>query len=760
MAIFNRNIWLVYYILICAGFVFMSIMSYNTWKIEISSNIDRQKHLVSLVSGALHGQLVSQEMVLDILNEELVKEYRENSNKHNDIAVPALFDRLLAHNPAIAGIAMIGVDGNFIHASGNVISGSLPNLKKQPESRESFIHTIKNSDKMVLGRTYFFPPLNKWIIPIRKAVKDNNGKIIGVTSSGFTLDHSFDIFSSDLHLDNSNEIVVIRELDKYLQYISTNSPNVAHRYEKNETKEYRKANRAVLAKYGKSLEDIKKTKDIYTINMKIETGQEFQVLIRYDERYELWTVSSMEIGAINNKSLRKILLYVYIFLVVYLVLYLLFKYIADAEKKRRESLKYQANHDSLTRLPNRNFFNENINKWIHPEAPPFALFYIDMDNFKNINDSFGHRTGDMVLQHLANRLRTFKSDDSIIMRQGGDEFLVILHEDDNIKLMDIASKLIDILTAPYTINSLRFVIGASIGISKFPEHGVDFDTLLSSADIAMYEAKKNRNKALIFYDSMKATHLYKINMEQELRKAIYLNELFMVFQPQVDSSGKVYGMESLVRWNSASLGNVPPSDFIPVAESTGLILEIGDYIIDNSLKNLRFIQDTTGKHYLLSINISVSQLMELGFSQSLISKINKYDLDKSMIKLEITESLFIEDLELLRPVLNELNDNGIRISLDDFGTGYSSLSMLRHLPIDELKIDKSFVDDITSDESSLIMIQNIIDIGVNLKMSVIAEGVETNDQKNLLNEFGCNKFQGYLFAKPMTIEEIIDFLVN
>ena len=308
------------------------------------------------------------------------------------------------------------------------------------------------------------------------------------------------------------------------------------------------------------------------------------------------------------------------------------------------------------------------------------------------------------------------------------------------------------------MRNMQFHLGASIGIARYPQHGDSLNALLRAADIAMYEAKKDKNSVVIYRDEIEDTYLRHNRIEQLLRLARHRNELFMVYQPQVDQAGTLVGVEALVRWNNAELGFVPPDQFIAVAETSGLMTELGNFIIERSLQDIRQVQDALAQHFNLSLNISVRQLLQPGFVEMLGDMVQRYRFSPHEIVLEITENLFIEDMNNVGSVIFTLRDRGFNISLDDFGTGYSSLSVLQKLPIDELKVDKSFVDDIHHDEKARKMIKNIIAIGKNYGMSVLAEGVETEQQACMLNTFGCDYYQGYWFSKPLDVEALCHFV--
>ncbi len=427
------------------------------------------------------------------------------------------------------------------------------------------------------------------------------------------------------------------------------------------------------------------------------------------------------------------------------------------EQKSNE-LIFQANHDSLTKLPNRAYLYNNIANWVFPGALPFSVLFIDLDNFKNINDNFGHRYGDAILIEVADRIRgLFKKEDTIV-RQGGDEFIILTKTIDPEAIDTLCKKTIDCIAKPYLVKDIEFTIGISIGVANYPAHGDDFDAALSAADIAMYEAKKTKNSHYIFSAEMHKNNLQQIEIEHQLRMALEKNELYMVYQPQLDTQGRFYGVEALLRWENDKLGNIPPDLFIPIAETTGMMPKIGHFIIEQSLQDISKIQKQLQREFQLSINISIRQLMEINFIDTLQKSIDQYSFKEQKLTLEITENIFIEEFDYVRPLLEHISSRNILISLDDFGTGFSSLSMLRKLPISELKIDKSFVDEILDNKYDEAMLDSIIALGKNVGISTLAEGVEKQEQLELLQSLGCDLIQGYYYSKPLDKSDLTKFL--
>lgn len=746
MAIIQKNIWTIFYILLLSALVFLGIVSYTKWNSVHEKYVTDQTNLVKLVSNATHSLLLTQEMMLNILGNQIVKE-------HN----PRILDDLLLLNPSIVAFGFTDTEGNYLYTSSNFDKSKRPSLRAQPITRESFDYTLSQT-KMVLGRTYFIAGSGRWGIPIRKTVFDDEGKALGVMTAGLSIEGAFKLYTEDLSLGDYNSVTLIRNHDQFVQFQSSNHEISKSLYETPLPDDFlQNALKSITQKYAISVNEIQQKGEIYNDEVSSADGTLVQIALKYDPRYELWILSQVNHPRIVHDFIQSFLTYVLILIVVHAILFLLFKLIANAENKRRSDLVFQATHDSLTQLPNRSYFKQCMQEWMRENAPPFSLFYLDMDHFKNINDSFGHHFGDLVLIEFSKRLVRVVPKESIVIRQGGDEFIILSYLTGDEELLSHAQMIMHEISRPYHIQQFNFVIGASMGIAKYPEHGDTLDTLLRASDIAMYEAKKYKNSVRLFIPLMQEGYLNRVNVEQMLRKALAKHEIYMVYQPQMDHTGAIYGVEALVRWQNEELGLVPPDKFIPIAEASGLMPELGHFIIHTTLQEMKTLQITLGVTFQTSLNISIKQFMEAHFFEKLIHEIDRAKLAHVSLCLEITESLFIEDIEYILPLLNKIHDIGLHISMDDFGTGYSSLSILRKLPIDELKIDKSFVDTILNDITAEKMVQNIITIGKNLDLYILAEGVETKEQEVILKNLGCDRFQGYFYAKPLAYDTLKAF---
>jgi len=438
------------------------------------------------------------------------------------------------------------------------------------------------------------------------------------------------------------------------------------------------------------------------------------------------------------------------------------KQIEDEIRLHEQSqlLNYQANHDSLTKLPNRSLFQDRLEQSIASSKrnkEKFALFFIDLDQFKKINDSLGHHIGDEVLIESAARLsKTIRNEDTLA-RLGGDEFTIILKNISNPKdAAIVAQKIIDQIKLPIVVGTHQLYISSSIGISIYPDDSQAKENLLKYADTAMYKAKEEGRDNYQFYSSeMTAFAFERVVMENSLRVAVKEKQFIVYFQPQYSTAtDKIIGMEALVRWQHPQLGLVPPGKFIPIAEENGLIIQIDTIVMEKAMEQFVIWYKKGLNPGVLALNLSMKQLNEKDFLHKLVDTMEKLDFNPLWLELEVTEGQVMNNPELSIQKLHTITELGIEIAIDDFGTGYSSLSYLKKLPLDKLKIDQSFIRDIPDDEDDLAITKAIIALGKSLNLKLIAEGVETEAQKEFLVQNGCEQIQGYLYSRPIPAEEI------
>ena len=427
--------------------------------------------------------------------------------------------------------------------------------------------------------------------------------------------------------------------------------------------------------------------------------------------------------------------------------------------KQKHALVYQANYDSLTKLPNRALFHDRLKQCIYKSSrnhERFAIFFLDLDKFKDVNDTYGHEHGDKLLVKVAKRLSSILREDDTLARLGGDEFVIIMN---NLKEFHSASvlaqKILDILEVPVEVDGEELFISCSIGISLYPQDSRDEHELLKFADIAMYRSKHSGRATYDFYvEEMTKEVMMRSDMQSRIRQALEEKEFVVYYQPQYNiENEKLIGVEALVRWKDTKRGLILPAQFLSYAEEFGMIVGINRQVMHMAMIQAKAWHNQGLYFGRLSINISIEQIEDKNFVGLIQSLLHATKCNPNWLTLELTEGQIMKDPKTAIAILEQLNNLGIMIAVDDFGTGYSSLSYLKHLPISELKIDRSFIMEIPQDEDDMAIVDAIIAISKSLKLDLIAEGVETEEQKEFLLSRGCKKVQGYLYAYPMPAEE-------
>ena len=428
---------------------------------------------------------------------------------------------------------------------------------------------------------------------------------------------------------------------------------------------------------------------------------------------------------------------------------------AIERKQIEQRLTSLAHFDSLTGLANREYFNITLKRSLQQSKrknQTLGLMFLDLDHFKEINDTLGHLTGDQLLVSVAERLKSCVREVDFIARLGGDEFTIILESVHSPKIiMGIAEKILSALSTPFQLTEHEVFISSSIGITIFPDDTLDSDDLLKFADVAMYQAKnRGRNNFQFYTPELNVEAIKAMEIKNDLRNAINHNQLELYYQPKINVlNNKIISAEALLRWHHPTRGLVPPNEFIPIAEQSGLIHNIGKWVIREALIQNKKWQDNYLQNFCMAINLSVKQFQNRELIDFIAAELLKSSLSASNIELEITESILMQKSQQEQNMLQELSDQGFKISIDDFGTGYSSLSYLKRFTIDVLKIDRSFIQDVTSDPDDAAIVKAIIAMAHALKLIVIAEGVETHEQLTFLQELECDQIQGYLISKPV-----------
>jgi diguanylate cyclase (GGDEF)-like protein/PAS domain S-box-containing protein len=442
---------------------------------------------------------------------------------------------------------------------------------------------------------------------------------------------------------------------------------------------------------------------------------------------------------------------------------IVFHDVSEARATTR-TMSYLAQHDSLTDLPNRVLLNDRMNEAMslaHRHQRRLAVLFLDVDRFKHINDSLGHMIGDRLLQSIAQRLLSCVRASDTVSRQGGDEFVVLLSEVAHARDATVcADKILEVLRSPHKIDQHEVHVTASIGIVTYPEDGTDVDTLMKHADFAMYHAKENgRDNRQFFKRDLNTLALARQSLQNALRRALERAELVLHYQPKLNlQNGAIVGVEALIRWHHPEFGLVPPAEFIPIAEESGLIVPIGRWVIAEACHQAQAWQDIGLAPIRIGINISAVELRANDFVKFMSLILAQTGLGSRFVELELTETFLMQDSTSTSAVLHDLKALGLNLALDDFGTGYSSLNHLKRFPIDTLKIDRSFVQGITTNADDAGIVAAVISMGSHLQMRVVAEGIETGEQLLFLQDHDCLFGQGYYFSQPLNARECTQLL--
>lgn len=437
------------------------------------------------------------------------------------------------------------------------------------------------------------------------------------------------------------------------------------------------------------------------------------------------------------------------------------KNIRSAYRRADETIRYQSYHDALTRLPNRALFFDRLQQTIlasHREQSTFSLLLISINCFTAINEELGHHNGDLLLRQLASRLRSNLRQSDTVARMGGIEFAAILPNIGHDKTLFTTRKLLDSIERPFFINTRNYYVSANIGITLYPKHGMDVDALILNADTAMQAAKRSNGGFLLYHDSQYRTENTHRTLASELHEAITANQLILYYQPKVEiSTRQIIGVEALVRWQHPKYGFISPEEFIPLAEQTDIIKPLSNWVIKTALDQYETWK-REGLNLKIAINISIKNLMDFDSHTNINQLLDQYELEPGAIELELTETTMMSEPETAMHRMKLLSQRGILFSIDDFGTGYSSLSYLKRLPVNILKIDKSFIQNMTTDDNDAVIVRATIDLAHNIGLKIVAEGVENKATWDLLEILRCDIAQGYYINPPLPPAAINDWV--
>jgi len=747
----NHHLWLlaILLLLFSGGLIHhLDSSRVQTLERELTAN---QNGLTLLFGNSFATKLREYDRLLENLSMQLLATPLPTSESAHRLLQQAALER-----PELLGIVMVSPAGDFRYTSMSADISHFPNLLQQSASRESFLFALE-SPRMEIGQTYYFAPEMAWVIPLRKTIRDRHGTPIAVMITGIRLSDQQMIGFTDAI---ENGVLLLNDRTRYRIYWSgqplARYPAI---YGTPIADAMFQGVNAQLVERGMSIEDLRQQQRPVTLKIYspiLRTEAYFTSL--FVPEYNFWVITNLPAEKLEQP--RREALFTYLVLIggADLIIFLLLWRLTRTEQRLRDKLHHQAQHDPLTGLLNRHFLLSQRSQLEQADAHP-TLILIDLDRFKSINDHFGHPTGDRVLQEVAIRLRQQLSEQQWLLRLGGDEFLVVLPDSSADTARQLVDRLLTALRRPCLLDERTFQLGASIGMAQ-RQTDETLEQLLANADLAMYAAKQQRNSVVSYSEALRSASEQRFALEQQLLRAIPERQISLQFQPQLSATGELHGVEALARWHSPVLGWVPPDQFIPIAEEIGMMPELGDHIIALACSELRTIWRIAAVPLRLSINLSISQLLQPDFTTKLLTHLQQQQIDPRRLTLEVTESIFAEAFTTIAARLGELKAEGIAIAIDDFGTGYSSLSMLQKMPLDELKIDKSFIDQIddpTSRQQPLVA--SILDIANHFKIQPVVEGVESEMQRDLLLMMGCPLFQGYLFSRPLSSQQLLSYLV-
>lgn len=656
-------------------------------------------------------------------------------------------ESMKAVNEGLVGFGIARPDGQLLLVSTIPAGVALPNLLQREESCAGF-KEVMEAQHIVLGRTYLMKQLAQWNIPMRVALRDDvSGTVHHVMASGLPLDAKATLWS---HATLADGIVttVVRG-DGYIQAKNPNQGRFVELFSEPLT-----VDKMALLETAKA--DPQAT-IAFTAGM--------LSAVHYLPKYDLYIITEEPVEHLYAEWGKSSMPLVLVLLTTATLGFVVFRFISRLYHRAQSKIIYQATHDSLTGLPNRQMIYEQIDDKIAEmfvEPRDFAVLFLDLDNFKRINDNFGHGVGDDVLKKMARRL--LQDDDCwAVGRQGGDEFIVVTGSiNKSGEIHRIARNLLQIAEKNMAIESYEINLGTSIGVSIYPHDGRDASTLLRCADIALYKSKALKRGQYLFYsEEMNQLAQRRLLVENQLRKSVERQELSVHYQPLYRPATKtVCGCEALLRWNNHELGVVSPDEFICVAEESGLIEELGLFVLERAMSDIKQLNAQRDDALKVAINVSTKQLLYSPIIWHLQDLLERLDVDPVMVKIEITESVLIEDFDRAIEVLRQVRQLGIQLSIDDFGTGYSSLAYLSKLPCEEIKIDRSFIQNILTHRDDESLVQSIIAMAKALNRNIVAEGVETAEHLEKLTAFGCDFIQGYHISRPIPLDEFTAFIAQ
>jgi diguanylate cyclase (GGDEF)-like protein len=729
----------LFLLLVCLLLGVYGTYAWLLWREALSVAEQELAYTNSLLAQATRSVLTQQESSLRLLGHRLV----EAGALENPDAGRSIIDAMPTLDPAMAGWGLARTDGQLLLISGVPSGTSLPNLRQRERDQPSFDRALI-SPSIQLGRPYYMAQLARWVIPIRVAIRDRQDDPVAVMTAGYSITGEGSAWAG-LDLPPGMRTFVVRQ-DGFAQYASEISGDVGYFYQ---------------VPFEPQLLRALRESDGQMVSYRAgEDGSEIYAHQARLPEYDLVTISIVDRERILAYWLRHLRIPALLLVAFLLLGSAVYGYLRRSQSAHEARLIYQASHDALTDLPNRAMILDRLDYAIQSarySGRALAVLFVDLDHFKNINDHYGHEVGDELLRQVASRLKGVLPPPATLGRQGGDEFIAVLPGMDGPEAAGrLAMELLQALRPSFDIDNRRCSVLGSIGIAMLEAGDDTAQELLRKADAAMYKAKAEGRGSYAYYSEELNVRIHRrAEIEDALRDGLSRHELSVVYQVQVEcGSNRITGVEALVRWQSAVLGQVSPVEFVPVAEQTGLIGIIDDFVLRHACLEIRQLGDELSFPLTLAVNLSASEVLNDIMPARVRAIARETGFPAERLTLEITETSLVAHFDRAAAHLEQLRAWGFGIALDDFGTGYSSLSLLHRLPATEIKVDRSFVKDVLQDPFDADLVKGIVGMGKGLGVKVVAEGVETEQHFAFIRDTGCDHAQGYYLSRPIPASEL------
>ncbi|MBU1690492.1 MAG: EAL domain-containing protein [Gammaproteobacteria bacterium] len=729
---------------IASGIVMLAIFSFKSWEEEnqdMRRNLAIQAGFAEKNSQAVFDNLGTSMEMLGIRLEKM------DITDHSELA-RSILNEFQSSHPGILAMTLVSPNGVTLLSNQAAPGEVLPDFRRDAAYLRAFLFDLNNTYSYNIGRNQFGMGLNQWHFPFRHTVQDSHGDPLFVIQAAISADIAGFLWS-DLPLYPESRVGLMRN-DGYIQLLwpRPESEQVLNKPQTGALIQTLRANPGMIsgAYEGKSsLDDTVRLgafSHLPNANMSafVSVSKKLIMIRWWEHNYPILLSFLVYLGVIGSIAFK----------------------LSVMERQHTHDLLAQSRKDPLTGLPNRIAIDEILAREIARNRrgqTHSAILYLDLDKFKDINDNLGHSSGDRLLERVAMRIRAILRVEDVLARLGGDEFLILLPNSNAEKSSLVAERLIEVFGKSFRVSDQDLLVSTSIGICVFPDNGDDSSTLLQNADAAMYEAKRQGRNRFVFYRGELGEKIrQRLQLQHDFLRALKLQEFFLHYQPLVDlSSGKIVGAEALVRWLDPQRGLRNPAEFIPFAEETGVILPLGEWVLNTACREAKSWADQ-GYDIHIAVNLSARQFQDPDLFSKISNALSEAELPPANLELEITESASMQDPEASILVMDKLKSIGIKISIDDFGTGYSSLAYLKRIPADTIKIDRSFVNGIQNDPDDLAIVRAILALGNSLEKRCLAEGIETAENFETLNNLGCHFGQGYWMSKPIPALEFSKLL--